>query len=146
MRGVKVELLARRSGRQRAVGAGRAKSGEGAGGGDRGACGRCCCCGRCCSVSEGVERGAQRWRAEEGERWRARQAVAAARRASLAHGRHAAVALWRWSGRGARERLGAARRQAVRARWAGPDERRARWQVEPASVVGREARRRPVKG
>ena len=64
--------------------------------------------------------------------WKLRQAVAAARRASPAHGRHAAVALWRWSGRGARERRGAARRQAVHARWAGPDagrasERQARW-------------------
>ena len=57
--------------------------------------------------------------------WRARQAVAAARRASPADGRHAAVALWRWSGRGARERRGVARRQAVRARWAGSDTGRA---------------------
>ena len=50
------------------------------------------------------------------------------------------------SGRGAGERRGAARRQAVRARWAGPDERRARRQAKPASAVGRERRRRPAKG
>ena len=50
-------------------------------------------------------------------------------------------------------RAGMARRsaEAGHARevgWAGhgAGERRARWQAEPASAVGREARRRPVKG
>ena len=62
---------------------------------------------------------------DEGERVETRQAVATARRVSPAHGRHVAVVLWRWSGRGARERRGAARRQALRARWAGPDMGRA---------------------
>ena len=38
--------------------------------------------------------------------------MAAARHASLSHGHHTAVMLWRWSGRGARERRGAAQRQA----------------------------------
>ena len=71
--------------------------------------------------------------------WKRRQAVAAARWASPAHGRHAAVALWR---------VGTARRstEAGRARevgWArrGAGERQARWQAEPASAVGREARK-----
>ena len=80
-----------------------------------------------------MEWGAQRWWAEEGERWRARQAVAAARRASPAHGCHAAVALWRWSGRDARERRGAARRQAVH----GAGLRRTRGAREAGAAAGR---------
>ena len=54
------------------------------------------------------------------------------------------------SGRGAGERRGAARRQARRAwGWAGPRRgglARARGFAGPASAVGRETRRRPVKG
>ena len=81
--------------------------------------------------------------------WEQTQAVAAARRASPAHGRPAAVAPWRGrdatrgNGRGA-----ALGRPDVALGWAerGAHGRRALLQAGPASAVGREGRRRPVKG
>ena len=81
--------------------------------------------------------------------WEWTQAVAVARRASPAHGRHAAVTPWRGrdatrgNGRGA-----ALGRPDAALGWAerGARERRALRQAGPASAVGREGRRRPVKG
>ena len=100
------------------------------------------------------QRGRMEWRAQrlrqmKAGAWERTQAVAAARRASTAHGCHAAVAPWRGrdatrgNGRGA-----ALGRPDVALGWAerGARGRRALLQAGPASAVGREARRRPVKG
>ena len=96
-----------------------------------------------------VKSGAPRAQQMKAGAWKRRQAVAAARWASSVHGRHAAVAPWR--GQDTTRENGAAQR------WGRPDaalgwaergarERRALRQVGPALAVGREGRRRPVKG
>jgi len=124
------------------------------GGCGNGAAAAAACC-RCLLLRGGERersgglRRRQRCSAGVGARVERSQAGCDARRASPVHGRHTAGVLCRGRN-GERERARLSARQARRARgWAGPRRGglvRARGFAGPASAMGRETRRRPVKG